>query len=290
MNKTLTTSIVAISVAGAGAIGLGTLASAQYGGDDPTIDSTEDTTDDTTGDVADDVGPTGFQAAPDGEGPQNGERGRRGGRHNEAIAETLGITVDDLQAAREAGQTLAEVAEAQGMTADDVVAAIVADAEEHLAEEVAEGELTEDEAATRLAEITERATEKVNQVPGEGDRGSRGQRGFRGGNVETLTEALGVTTDDLQAAREAGQSIADVAEAQGVDIDTVVSAIVDDIEEHLADHVAEGDLTEDEAAERLAGATERVTEKVNQEPGEGDGFRGPRGPRGPQEEAPTTDA
>jgi len=294
MNKTLTTSIVAIGVAGAGAIGLGSLASAQYGGDDPITDDTtvdDATSEDTvTDDTVTDDAPDAFQAAIDGDAAPNGERGRRGGRHSEAIAETLGITVDDLQAAREAGQTLAEVAEAQGMTADDVVTAIVANAEQHLAEEVAEGELTEDEAAERLAGITERATEKVNQVPGEGDNGLRGSRGLRGGNVETLTEALGVTTDDLQAARDAGQSVADLAEAQGVSIDSVVSAIVADVEEHLAEHVAEGDLTEEEAADRLADATERVAEKVSQEPGDGNGFGGRRGPRGPQEEAPTSDA
>ena len=286
MKKTLTTSIVAISVAGAGAIGLGALASAQEGDGGPTLQDGSDTP---TDDAPTDDAPT------DGDGERRRDRrsDRHGGRHGEAIAEALGITTDDVQAAREAGQTLAEVAEAQGMTADDVVAAIVADAEEHLADEVAEGELTEEEAAERVARITERATEMVNQVPGEGERGRGGPRGLRGGNVETLTEALGVTADELRAARQDGQSIADVAEAQGVDIDTVVSAIVADIEEHLAEHVAEGDLTEDEAAERLVDATERVTEKVDQEPGEGAGFRSPRGargPGGPQEEAPATDA
>ena len=62
--------------------------------------------------------------------------------------------------------------------------------------------------------------------------GRRGPRGLRG-NVDTLTEALGVTADELRDARQAGESIADVAEAQGVDVDTVVAAIVSDIEEHL---------------------------------------------------------
>ena len=124
-------------------------------------------------------------------------------------------------------------------------------------------------------------TESVNRVPGEGgERGPRGQRGFR--NSETVTETLGLTVDELQEAREAGQSLADLATAQGVDVDTLVQAIVDDVEERVAEHVAEGDLTQEEADEKLANAEERVTERVNTAPGEGDGERGPRGPRGPR--------
>mgnify|MGYP001823947061 CR=1 FL=1 len=38
MNKTLTTSVVAIALAGGGAIGLGSLAAASYGDEPPTLD------------------------------------------------------------------------------------------------------------------------------------------------------------------------------------------------------------------------------------------------------------
>ncbi len=277
MNKTLKTSVVAIALAGGGAIGVGTLASASYGGEDPTTETTDDTTDD--------VVPQGLQAATDDEtgdlpeGEGRGPRGRHGAKHSEAIAEAIGITPEQLQEARQAGQSVADVAAAQGVDIAVVEAAILSDIEEHLAEEVAEGELTQEEADEKLAGAAERVTESVNRVPGEGgERGPRGQRGFR--NSETVTETLGLTADELQEARAAGQSLADVATVQGVDVDTLVQALVDDVEEHLAEHVAEGDLTQEEADEKLADAEERVTERVNTAPGEGDGERGTRGPRG----------
>lgn len=55
---------------------------------------------------------------------------------------------------------------------------------EDLQAKVADGTLTQDEADERLAKITERITERVQTVPGEGDfghPGRRGGRGFRGG-------------------------------------------------------------------------------------------------------------
>lgn len=101
--------------------------------------------------------------------------------------------------------------------------------------------------------------------------------------IAVLTDALGVGEDVLQAARDAGQSIADVATDQGVAVETVVDAVVESATANIQERVAAGDLTQDEANERIAGLEERVTERVNRTPGErGDGerSRGDRGPRG----------
>lgn len=291
MNKTLKTSVLAIALAGGGAIGAGSLAAASYGDEPPTledettVDTTDESGDDTTGDdttddetAEDESEPVGLQDATDGEaveatGPGEGRRGHRGHGNAEVVAEALGLTTDELHEAREAGQSLADVAAAQGVSIDVVIEAIITDAETRIAEKVAEGDLTQEEADERLAGLEERVTEKVNQAPGEGGRGRRGLR-----NSEAVAEALGVTTDELRDARDSGQSLADVAAAQGVSVDAVVGAIVDGVEAHLAEEVAEGDLTEEEAAERLAGAEERAIEKVDATPGEGgpQGFRGGR--------------
>ena len=59
-------------------------------------------------------------------------------------------------------------------------------------------------------------------------------------------------------------------------VDAVVGVIVDRVDAHLAEEVAEGDLTQEEADERLATAEERAAEKVAAAPGEG----GPQGARG----------
>lgn len=108
-----------------------------------------------------------------------------------------------------------------------------------------------------------------------------------GHHLETVAEAIGIPIDDLTTALQDGQTIAEVAEANGVDPDDVVAALVADHDERIAQAVEDGDLTEEEAAEKTAQAAERAEALVNGEmPAKGFGF-GHRG-RGPGSfDAPT---
>lgn len=115
--------------------------------------------------------------------PRRGE-GHRGGRdlaaRSEVVTDLLGIDAETLRAELAAGSTLAEVAVANGVSTDDLVAALVAEAEERIAEHVEEGSLTEEEAAAKLADITDRVSERVNSVAPIGGEGHG--PGHRGGD------------------------------------------------------------------------------------------------------------
>jgi hypothetical protein len=50
--------------------------------------------------------------------------------------------------------------------------------------------------------------------------------GGPGERLATAADALGISEEELRAALEDGQSIAQVAEAQGVDVQTVIDALV----------------------------------------------------------------
>lgn len=94
-------------------------------------------------------------------------------------AEVLGMEVEELAEQLKEGATLAEVA---GSQTDAVIDALVAQAEERLAEAVADGKLTQEEADEKLAEIQERITTFVNEGPPERPAGEFGhRRGPRGG-------------------------------------------------------------------------------------------------------------
>lgn len=134
-----------------------------------------------------------------------------------------------------------------------------------------------------IAEAQEAPTQEEREARHAERQTNREER--RAERVAVLTDALGVGEDVLQAAREAGQSIADVATEQGVPVEDVVSAIVDAQSAHIQDRVVAGDLTQDEANERIAGLAERVTERVNAAPGERGEGHGPRGPHGPRDGA-----
>jgi len=82
--------------------------------------------------------------------------------------------------------------------------------------------------------------------------------------LETAAEALGMTEDELRTALEPdGTSLADVAEAEGVEVGTLVDALVEAQQERIAQAVEDGRLTQEQADERLADLEERVTERVN---------------------------
>ena len=178
MNKKLRSTILTVGLLGGGLIS-GGLAANAYDTTDPTVDTTIETPVESDAEVA----PQGLTAQVDTDTPEtdtpatdeapdgtNGERpeGERQGRRgpgcggNEAVAELFGMTPEELREAKAAGSSLAEVAASQGVAVDEVIQTIVDEKAEHLAEEVAEGDLTQAEADARLAEIEARTADRVN--------------------------------------------------------------------------------------------------------------------------------
>ncbi len=96
------------------------------------------------------------------------------------------------------------------------------------------------------------------------ERDHRGRRGLdgHGRNNAVVADLLGIDRETLRAELEAGNSIADIAEANGIDVQTVVDALIADAESHVDLAVAHG-LDEERAAERLERITERIEEGVN---------------------------
>lgn len=80
----------------------------------------------------------------------------------DTIAETLGMTTEELQTELEAGSTLSEIIVAQGSTVEDVVDALMVNVQAELDAAVTEGRLTQEQADERLIETEEHLTEAIN--------------------------------------------------------------------------------------------------------------------------------
>ncbi len=89
-------------------------------------------------------------------------------------------------------------------------------------------------------------------------------RGHGFGGMRDAAEALGMEPRELGEALRDGKTLADVAREKGVDPQKVIDALVADVSEHLDRAVESGRLTREEAGERLAKATERITQRVNE--------------------------
>lgn len=163
-----------------------------------------------------------------------------GQRFKEAIAEILGISVEDYDAA-----------------VDQAQERVVGDA-------VTEGWLTEDQA--------EMLQWRMEQAPGLGMRGmGKGMPRFEmhgmfgpGDNlISVAADELDMSQTDLLTALQDGKSIADVAEEQGVEPQAIVDAYLDQLAEDLNEAVADGRITQKQADYQLEQVRERVTDRLD---------------------------
>ncbi len=153
---------------------------------------------------------------------------------------------------------LANLAENLGISQEDLEAAIRQTALDLVDEKVADGTLTEEEAA----KIRERIEEGDGLPFFGGGKHKRPQGGLHGGG-EALAEFLGITVEELQEARQDDQSLAQIAEATGVSRDDLIAFLVSQVEEQLAAKVEEGKIDQERADEMLAKFEENVDELVD---------------------------
>ena len=95
--------------------------------------------------------------------------------------------------------------------------------------------------------------------------------------LDDAADFLGMTARDLAEALRDGASLGDLAEDHGLTAEALVDRLVGLVETHLDAAVADGRISEEEAAEHLARATEHITDLVNgvlERPLLGEGFGG----------------
>ena len=136
-----------------------------------------------------------------------------------ALAVELGITVDELNAAREAAKATL------------------------LRQAVDEGKLTQ---------------EQVDQILAGGFKPMDFMRTLREeyfpqGTMQSITaETLGMTVEELESAHAEGKRLPEIAEEQGVDVTAVAEAVKAAFEEAVAQAVADGVITQEQADQLLS--------------------------------------
>ena len=163
------------------------------------------------------------------QGPQAGEGLNLWERMHEAIAKALGITVEQYDSA-------------VGTARSDV-----------LKQAVEEGLLTQEQADRMLERGLDSFMFGGGMMGGKG-RGGRGHGMGGSGNslISVAAEKLDMTVAELVTELEADKTIADVAQAKGVELKTIVDAYIAERAERFADMVAAGRITQAEADEKLA--------------------------------------
>jgi phage antirepressor YoqD-like protein len=220
--------------------------------------------------------------APDNDGDHAGGPGGPGGfGHSEAVTDTsvvakaIGITEAQLNTALAGGQTVAQVAKAHNVPLQTVIDALVADGTSERAAEVTKGTITQAQADAQKAAILQRATAQANGSfaggpgwpggPGGDHAGGPGGPGHSEAVSDTsvVAKAIGITEAQLTTALAGGQTVAQVAKAHNVPLQTVIDALVADGTSELAAEVTKGTITQAQADAQKAEILQRATAQAN---------------------------
>jgi polyhydroxyalkanoate synthesis regulator phasin len=122
--------------------------------------------------------------------------------------------------------------------------------------------------------LTQKQADKVGDAFEEHRDEMKGQQDEQRAQMQALiTSTLGISEEDLEAARQDGTTLADLA---GDQKEALIAAIADHMNSAIDRGVPEGKLTQTQADKMKANATERATDIV-----EGNGGPGRGGPGGP---------
>ncbi len=172
------------------------------------------------------AGPMGWGGRGFGFGPG---RGFGGASLIGVVADQLDMSVTDLVEELQAGKTIAQVAQEKGVALDTLVEAVLSPQEEALKQAVENGRVTQEWADLMLKQMRERVEyQMTHPLDTPALLGLRAGPGY---NLAAIAEKLGMTTEELVSELQAGKTIAQIAEEKGVDLDTLVDLILNNMRE-----------------------------------------------------------
>ncbi|NLI11304.1 hypothetical protein [Pelotomaculum propionicicum] len=108
-----------------------------------------------------------------------------------------------------------------------------------------------------------------NQSNGQAGQGKRGGYGLHiggrnmGGMGANVAEFLGISQDDLRAARQAGQSLVQIAAEKGISEQQLLDYMLAQRTAQIDQLVTDGRITQEQADQHKQFMTERVQENIN---------------------------
>ena len=180
-----------------------------------------------------------------GRGPMGGNVGLADrSEMQEAIAAELGISVEELESARSEGTPLWALVDELGADMAAVREAMESVRQAAIDQALAEGAISEEQ-----AERLRNGRGPWRQGPAGPFYGEGPGMNLVDANVmhQAIADALGISVEELEAARAEGTSLMALAEEQGVEIEAVRAAMEAVREEAINQALAEGAISEEQA-------------------------------------------
>lgn len=183
----------------------------------------------------------------------------------ENIAETFGMTTEELREAMAEGQTLVDIADELGVDLDVMVEEWVNAQIADIEQAVADGKMTQEQADALIERMNDKLEEgidfeKWNPIHQGRERAERVVNNAKD-LVSDALEALGMTAEEVREAVAAGQTIEEIAAEQGVDLDALYDEWLAEKSAAVEAALANGEITEEQAQSML--------ERIENQAGEG---------------------
>lgn len=186
----------------------------------------------------------------------------------EALAPKLGLSVEELQKRIEAGERPYEIARAQGFSDEQIQVLFEEAASDALEAAVAAGAISQEQAEVMrkmMDSMLPRMWQFQEQMDDSGweynsFRGQRTPFGMMGPyyeyRLQIYAQALGLGIAEVESRLQAGETVAQIAQSQGLEVEEFRAQVVAAAQEVLKQAVADGKLTQ-EQADRLLQLLER---------------------------------
>ena len=153
-----------------------------------------------------------------------------------------------------------KVAGKLGITQDQLTNAVKSSETELIDEALANGIITQD----RADKLKERIASSDHIIlPGMGRHGRGGGCHEAGAALDVAAGVLGIDKEELMNDLRNGQSLAEIAQAQGKNVDDFKAALLDSAHQKLNDLVGQGKLTQDKADKMFQRLSDNIDEIIN---------------------------
>ena len=182
------------------------------------------------------------------------------------LAELVGTDADGLKSAYRDGQNLAEIAESNGIDPQTVIDALLGKANERVNTAVEDGKISESRAESIRANLEAKVSDRVHSgreatVDRQEKRAHRDAKFSE--SFSDLAAQLGTDLEGLKSAYGEGQSLAQLAESNGIDPQTVIDVLVARASERIDAAVEAGKLSAEQAETWQSDLEARISERVH---------------------------
>ena len=178
---------------------------------------------------------------------------------DKTIADALGMTVNDFNAALKSGKTVAQLAQEKGVSLDTLVNAVTAKRTQQLQKAVQDVKLTQEQADKALNALKTGVTQwfQTGKMPPTWKLAKTLQN-----DRNILAKDLGMTPQELDNALKSGQTITQLAQEKGVSLDKLVGDIAAQRAQQLQKAVQAGKITQDQANQNLENFKKNLTNRL----------------------------